>query len=181
MRRLFELLVILSGAAAAYIWFRKSQYTGEVTIEEVVNDAVSDAATTVQKTVDKVTKRGIRNNNPGNIIFDGQQWQGLAQPASDGKFCIFISPNYGFRALGKILTNYQARYGINTIRGIISRWSETDQAAYIDNVSRWTGLGPDQPINIRDWLGALAAAITRQENGYNPYAQSDIEEWVRLA
>lgn len=176
MRRVIELFVILGLVAAGYVIYRRRDLGGTVTVEDVVSDAVDS----VKKTVDKITARGIRNNNPGNIFYDGTAWQGLANPPSDGKFCIFVSPDYGFRALGHILTNYQKQHGINTIRGIITRWSETDQEAYIANVSRELEIGPDQPINIPDWLGALAAAICRQENGYVPYNQSDIEQWVRL-
>jgi hypothetical protein len=179
MRRLLELLAILGTVAGVYIWVRKSQSGGTVTVEEVVADTVDD----VQRTVNKFTARGLRNNNPGNIEYNGTAWQGLASPPSDGRFCIFVSPDYGFRALGHILLNYQKNYGLNTVAGIISRWApgnENNTVAYIDDVCRQTSLAPDQKINVSDWLGSLAAAITRHENGYNPYPQNDIETWVRL-
>lgn len=176
MRRFVELLVILGITAAGYVWYRRRDLGGTVTVEDVVSDTVDS----VKKTIDKITARGIRNNNPGNIIYDGTEWDGLDNPPSDGKFCRFVTPAKGFRALGHLLKNYKKLYGINTIRGIIMRWSETDQQAYIANVSRELELGPDQPFNISDWLGALAAAICRQENGNVPYNQSDIEQWVRL-
>jgi len=58
------------------------------------------------------------------------------------------------------------------LRGIISRWapsSENDTSAYIANVSRLTGITPDEPIGIPSdqparWM-MLGAAMAIQENG----------------
>ena len=64
--------------------------------------------------------RGIRNNNPGNIKYNGINWAGLSIPPSDGVFCVFTEARYGLRALGKLLRNYNRYYGIRAINGIIT-------------------------------------------------------------
>ena len=68
--------------------------------------------------------RGIRNNNPGNIRW-GSAWQGLKVDGKeqDKDFCVFIAPEYGIRAMCKILLNYSRLYKINTVAGIIHRWA----------------------------------------------------------
>lgn len=50
--------------------------------------------------------RGERNNNPGNIRH-GSKWQGLSAEQTDKDFCQFISPEYGIRAIYKLLQTYQ--------------------------------------------------------------------------
>lgn len=69
------------------------------------------------------TPRGIRNNNPGNIRW-GSDWKGLKKDGKqqDPSFCIFKTPEYGIRALAKLLRNYKQLYGLNTPRKIISRY-----------------------------------------------------------
>lgn len=119
--------------------------------------------------------RGIRNNNPGNIRW-GDDWQGLMPLASrtDKSFCQFIKPEYGIRAMIIILRNYQSKYGLKTITGIIQRWapsSENDTQAYINSVAQATGTDADKPIDLTDSrkLIPLLQAIIKHENGSQPY------------
>ena len=118
--------------------------------------------------------RGIRNNNPLNIRRTAKDlWKGLAAQQNDRAFCQFKSLEYGWRAAFYLLTRtYYHKYRLYTIRGIISRWapsSENDTSAYIANVSRLTGITPDEPIGIPSdqparWM-MLGAAMAIQENG----------------
>ena len=118
--------------------------------------------------------RGIRNNNPLNIRRTAKdQWKGLAAQQNDRAFCQFKSLEYGWRAAFYLLTRtYYHKYRLYTIRGIISRWapsSENDTSAYIQNVSRLTGIDPDEPIGIPSdkparWM-MVGAAMAIQENG----------------
>ena len=92
--------------------------------------------------------RGYRNRNPGNIEHQpANRWQGLADPpiepppAGGGapRFARFVSHEYGIRALAMLLTTYQDRHGLRTIRGIVARWApgrENDTEAYIAAVAR---------------------------------------------
>lgn len=129
--------------------------------------------------------RGERNNNPGNIRLSGTQWQGQVK-GSDPAFATFATPEAGIRALAKLLKNYQAKYGLNTVRQLIGRWAppnENNTAAYVASVAAALGVGPDQQIDVTnpDTLQRLTAAIIRHENGRVVYAQSTINQGVMQA
>jgi len=117
--------------------------------------------------------RGIRNNNPLNIRRSKDQWKGLAKTQNDRLFCQFETLEYGWRAAFCLLTRtYYHKYRLYTIRDIISRWApstENDTRAYIDNVSRLTGIDPDRPLSPPSekpsvWI-MVAVAMAIQENG----------------
>jgi hypothetical protein len=117
--------------------------------------------------------RGIRNNNPLNIRRSKDQWKGLAEAQTDRAFVQFKSLEYGWRAAFYLLTRtYYHKYRLYTIRTIIRRWApsnENDTNAYIANVSKLTGIDPDEPIGIPSesptrWI-ALGVAMAIQENG----------------
>ena len=119
--------------------------------------------------------RGIRNNNPLNIRRTGKdQWKGLTEVQNDRGFCQFESMEWGWRAAFYLLTRtYFQKHGLQTIRGIISRWAppqdHNDTEAYIRNVSRRTGIGPDEPIGVPSekpsrWM-MLGVAMAIQECG----------------
>lgn len=131
-------------------------------------------------------QRGIRNNNPGNIRRSNDAWQGLAPVQTDPEFFVFDSPEMGLRALTRVLKNYQARHGLNTIRQIINRWApptENDTGAYVRNMEQWTGFDADQPLDLNQAyvLGALVPAIIRMENGIQPYPDALIAKGISLA
>lgn len=122
--------------------------------------------------------RGIRNCNPGNIRDGAEKWAGQTG-ADAGGMCTFESAHYGLRALAKLLLTYHDRYGLSTVRSIISRWappSENDTGAYIDSVCGQTSFGPDAWLRVGDpsVLSALVRAIVRQENGAQPYDDAEI-------
>jgi len=128
--------------------------------------------------------RGIRNNNPGNIRRNSTKWQGLAAVQNDSAFFQFTAPDYGIRALARLLVNYQDVHGLNTIRGIISRYapsSENNTTAYIDAVAAHVGASPDAPLDVRAVLPLLIEAIIQHENGSQPYDVAVINNGIRLA
>ena len=117
--------------------------------------------------------RGIRNNNPLNIRRSKDQWQGLSKTQGDRSFCQFETLEYGWRAAFHLLTRtYFHKYRLYTVRAIVSRWappSENNTEAYIANVSRLTGIAPDEPLGIPSdkpsrWM-MLGLAMAIQENG----------------
>ena len=115
--------------------------------------------------------RGFRNLNPGNIR-KGNDWRGLAPNGLDPEFDVFVSAEMGFRALCRVLLNYQRKHKLRTIRAIISRWAppnENDTEAYIRFAATSVGVPPDQKITLdRQTLFTLAKAIARKENGRRP-------------
>ena len=125
--------------------------------------------------------RGIRNNNPGNIRH-GAAWQGMASEQPDADFVTFTGPEWGYRAIVRILRHYQS-VGITTIRAMISRWappSENNTEAYIQAVSDYcaiaaTAILPDSA------LPAMLKAITIHENGSCPWDYAVINAGITLA
>lgn len=116
--------------------------------------------------------RGLRNNNPGNIRRSKDKWQGLRAEQTDPEFFQFEAMAYGYRALIKTLQNYRRLRGCVTLRDFIHRWApptENHTGAYLRAVCRdmqvpetWI---PD--VEDRETMCALAAAISRVENGEN--------------
>lgn len=132
-----------------------------------------------------MVSRGIRNNNPGNID-KGQSWEGLADDQPDPRFCTFVSPEYGIRAIHKILQSYQSKYGLDTVDGIISRWappSENDTVSYINDVSKRCALMPSDHIEVMapDIAQALVKGIIFHENAGYEYPEEVIWKGLQLA
>lgn len=128
---------------------------------------------------------GIRLNNPGNIRSGPTPWIGQSGVDESG-FCIFESAFYGIRALAKLLITYHDKYGLVTIRAIISRWApsnENDTAAYIKAVCEDCSFGPDDWLRLSDQsvLAALTRAIIHHENGSMPYDDAEIRASVEAA
>lgn len=128
--------------------------------------------------------RGIRNNNPGNIRRTGDVWVGEAPDQStDASFVVFAAPQYGIRALARILRNYYDS-GQTTVRAMITRWappSENDTEAYIAAVTADSGLSSDDPIgDIELALPLLIPAIINHENGVQPYPSDTIALGIQL-
>ena len=104
----------------------------------------------------------------------------MAKAQTDRAFVQFETLEWGWRAAFHLLTRtYYHKYRLYTIRQIISRWAppnENHTKAYIDNVSRLTGIDPDENIGIPSvqparWL-MLGAAMAIQENGLIKREQS---------
>lgn len=139
--------------------------------------------------------RGYRNRNPGNIEHvPSNRWQGLADPPLEppppgggrARFARFTSHEFGIRALAMLLTTYQDRHGLRTIRGIVSRWApgnENDTEAYIGAVARRMGRHPREGLDLHRYedLCPLVEAIIHHELGGNPYSRATIDAGLRLA
>lgn len=121
----------------------------------------------------QATKRGERNNNPGNLNFAGQAGAALERPG--GRFARFETAFDGLRALSRQLTLYAGR-GINSIEKIISTWApasdNNNTAAYIQAVSERLGVDPQAALNMSDpqTMSALMSSIIHHENGRNIYS-----------
>lgn len=118
---------------------------------------------------DTTAPRGIRNNNPGNLIKTSIKWKGKITPGSDKKFEQFDSISNGIRAMAIDTINDITKKGLNTLEKLITEYappSENNTAAYIKQVSKATGLKPGQPIPLQtEVIGAIIAAKIRMENG----------------
>jgi len=137
--------------------------------------------------------RGIRGNNPGNIDRTGTKWQGMSSDQSgDPRFIVFDAPEWGIRAIVRVLRTYYDKHGLRTVKGIINRWAppvENDTEAYFMTVAKKLGVDPGEQIDIDDidTLRTLVKAIIRHENGRGPepdggwYSDDVIDEGIRRA
>ena len=165
------LLLLLGLAAVLYLYSRTDQ--GQQVTADIA-DAVGGAL------------RGIRNNNPINVE-KGQPWDGLA-PAdqqTDPRFAVFVDMPHGIRAAAKVMLTYRG-YGLNTVHKIIDRWNpkaDGQPPNYIPDVSDYMGVGPDDPIDVRDpnTMFALLRGMAREEVGKaGALLVSDADVWAGL-
>lgn len=125
--------------------------------------------------------RGIRNNNPGNIVVSSSAWKGKISydqntdyNCNTGKierrFEQFVSYEYGIRAMILLLKNYITRDGLNTVRRIIEKWAPASDGNNVNNyaslVATYSGLHIDAPFTATPvTLKLLTKAMAKVENG----------------
>lgn len=114
--------------------------------------------------------RGIRNNNPGNLVYNPKiKWKG--QTGTDGRFAVFSNPHDGIRAMTIDITGDIFKDGLGTLSKLIEVYAprfENKTGNYISFVSKRVGLAPDASIT-RTHIPAIVAAMIQMENGTNPY------------
>ena len=128
--------------------------------------------------------RPARNNNPANIrVVPNQKWLGSMPVGTRGEtaFVVFSNPEYGVRALLKILITYMTKRGCTTTRSIIERYAPSSDgnntSRYYDMVKSialteheillpedWSTYYPCVPCGTTCYLCALAAAMIRVES-----------------
>lgn len=132
--------------------------------------------------------RGIRNNNPGNIVMNrNNAWEGRVPLANntDGRFEQFTTYAYGVRALIMLLRTY-INSGRNTIESIFRQYApagENNTQQYIDFVARRLGVAANAPLTLsKETLKALSQSIGRMENGSECISDEQFEAgWNLLA
>ena len=131
-----------------------------------------------------MTTRGIANNNPGNIRKSNIQWQGEV-PGTDALFETYEKPEYGIRAIFKILSYYYNKEHLCTIQEIINKWApptENNSVAYVADVAARCNVPADAVITpSENFMKALVRAIIWHENGQDPYSDEVIDLAWKLA
>lgn len=108
--------------------------------------------------------RADRNNNPGNIEDGAFARRQPGYIGGDGRFARFASPEHGFGAMERLLGGYM-KQGKNTLSGIISKWApghENNVGAYVQHVSKLTGLDPNQRLSA-EHIPLIARAMAKHE------------------
>jgi len=127
--------------------------------------------------------RGIRNNNPGNIE-KGTAWNGMADAQPDERYITFKTPEYGIRAMARILRTYREKYNLVAVDQIINRWApphENPTVDYVDFVAGKVGVRPyDQLAFTDNQVADFIAAIIQFENGQQPYSRETILAGIQL-
>jgi len=127
----------------------------------------------------------LENNNPGNLEVGGPRFEGQIDPP-DGIFLRFIDPPHGLRAIIERMKAYQDNDGCKTLHDIIYRWAppadNNPTERYLTNVSTWTGIDEDSVPDFTQaaTCDAMMKAITRQENGSQPFSQFTIDRAVAM-
>ena len=129
---------------------------------------------------------GLRQNNPGNIRpgagFIGETGQGSG-------YAQFGSEEEGLRALARLLGTYSDEYGINTLRGLTSRYApRSDNEASFDNyvsyLGEQLGIDPDEEFDLKSRRDELIPAIVGFEQGRDfgdRYSQGQISRAIEAA
>lgn len=137
-----------------------------------------------------MTPRGVRNNNPGNLDRGKKPWIGEDRSpearAREHRFAVFITPEYGFRALARTLLTYRNKHFLRTVKAVINRWAppvENDTSAYVTQVAKALGVHQEDLIDVRDpdTMLALVRAIARHENGSDYWQDDIIRGGIQLA
>lgn len=173
------------GGVAFYLWQRGRDAAPQMATGSPVP---GEAATTtsgywdnIVSTVTSVLEpRGLRNNNPGNLVLTTIAWKGKVPNAqnTDGKFEQFTQPLWGIRAMFIDVRGDIEKDGLNTIRKLLTEYApkfENNLAAYIQSVVNQVGIGPDTRILPAHYLNLLKAII-KHENGKQPYSDALIIE-----
>ena len=134
--------------------------------------------------------RSVRNHNPGNLDRTATVWQGEDRSASaqarEPRFCVFVAPEYGFRAMAKTWQTYADKHAANTLTKIITRWApaaENDTTAYIRAVAQSLAVPADTVLDVRSMAIALplARAIARHEAGADHWPDETIRAGLSMA
>ncbi len=124
--------------------------------------------------------RGIRNNNPLNIVASSIPWNG--KTGNDGVFETFDSAENGIRAAARNLRTYRDKYGLKSVRAIIQRWTagETAQSQqnYINFVTNKMGVSESDVLISVEQYAQLITSMIQFENGTQPYDYSMIQRAV---
>ncbi|MGO2334291.1 hypothetical protein [Providencia sp.] len=126
-------------------------------------------------------RRGLRNNNPGNLI---------AAPNTTGRdygnnhyYAQFANPRDGIAAMSRQLM-LDAENGFNTIDDLMRKYapskSGNNTQGYIDRVSKGTGFGPYEKLDMHDpdVLGKIMPHMIKVENIEQPYSYDQIMEGI---
>jgi len=141
--------------------------------------------------------RGARLHNPGNIRHArGVIWQGQAEGQPDSDFVAFKAPEWGIRAMCRVLITYQDKRraedgsAIDTVAEFIQRWAppvENDTDSYIasarQRIAQFIDYEAGQAIDVTDYatMRGMVEAITVHELGFQPYDEAVIAKGITLA
>ncbi len=123
--------------------------------------------------------RGIRNHNPGNIVNTGERWKGLAERSQmseeqkqERRFCVFVAPEWGLRAMFILLRTYQLR-GCRSLFDFINRWAPASDGnhsyGYANFCAKWLKMKKSDFLNIQDkdtQMSVVAALVAFENDNY---------------
>lgn len=141
----------------------------------------SEATTEEQPNQD--LKRGIRNNNPGNLRKSGDNWKGMNGYDEDN-FVVFDTMEDGIRALSRDIRSKVDR-GLNTYDKLLKVYAppkENDTESYIKDVAQKTNHGRNKKIskdmvsgksNLKYFVSLIRAVISHESGNEFEKSLSD--------
>lgn len=126
-----------------------------------------------------------RHNNPGNLVFAGQRGATVGETVAGHTFARFQSTEEGVAALYRQLQLYQKR-GIDTlaeIMGVYAPEGANNTGAYINALSKSTGIDPNQQLNFGDpaTAAAMIRGISQHEAGRSYLNDQQILSGISMA
>ncbi len=143
-----------------------------------------DAQGNWQRDPEAEKKRGIRNNNPGNLNFANQAGA-TKESGPNGRFAVFGTMAEGIAALYRQLQIYFKR-GINTISSIVKTYAPSadgnNVSAYMSYLSKAMGKGINEVISGTDMdaVTRLMKGIANYENGAEYFTEKDMFRGIRV-
>ena len=125
--------------------------------------------------------RGIRTNNPGNLVKTNIQWKGEIVCEDKVNEC-FTHHKYGIRAMVKTLKQYYYRDQIRSIAGFVNQYGPRGQE-YSKQRQDYTSFLMKRVSVVcgesyRSFLYKLVPAIIHFENGKQPYKEKEIRQII---
>ena len=124
--------------------------------------------------------RGVRNNNPGNLIYTKIKWNGKVpkEQNKDRRFEMFIAPEYGVRAMIKDL-KHDIEKGKSTVPALIEEYAprfENNTDAYVNTVCQALRVSKTAKLlPTKNTLRLLVLSIAKVETGGN-YVTAELFE-----
>lgn len=123
---------------------------------------------------------GLRQFNPGNIR-PGAGF--LGETGAGSGYAQFESPEYGLRALSRLLGTYGQKRGVNTLRGLVSRYApKSDNPESFENYIKYMSdkldVDPDEEIDLAGRRAELIPAIVGFEQGQQPFSEDQISRAI---
>lgn len=157
-----------------------------------VNSIVSSYPTTLPPQYPvKQNSLQIKNNNPWDLNFAGQQWASKEQRGESSRFAHFDTPEHGvMKADDQLLRYYQGKsraahyQPLSTLREIISTASpkkdHNNTDAMIAGASSELGISPDGLLDLNNVFerARVLHALFNQE-GNNPYGVQQIQQIIK--
>lgn len=160
-------------------WEKQRQQAENAKQKSALNSKVPD--NWVQDKTYNPNRRGLRNNNPGNLI---------AAPNSVGydygnnhRYVKFASSRDGNAALSRQIM-LDAERGLNTLDSLLRKYAPANVGnntqGYIDRVSKGTGFSPYERLDMHDprVLEKIIPYIIKVENIEQPYSYEEISAGI---
>lgn len=123
--------------------------------------------------------RGLRNNNPGNIIYTNGNDVGEIKPSGDDTFRQYKNMKDGVRAMFKLLAHYQTLSDVNSVSDAYAKWAALPHDSLnLQNFGKYCrdfGVDPAQSLRYASLWKVGHAVVGFENSRLFPDSNSMIE------